>query len=322
MKDRNRAAKSTASMLVLMLPLALACVAAVPAWADTAKPATSADAAKRSALQVELRRQLLARKLPAAGVERTLAQLDGLSMAQLRELAGFAGARDVGAGRLIAGAPAQSGRDRAGELVGSSGSSSSASSGSGMQQGIRGAMDPRNGINDTRGQTSSGAATCAACPDTRSGREPEKHDASGDGPRTITTHTGNTIKIYGDGSASIAGRDGKTEYLNSGGRIVDKSNTPVPNATPRPDDQSPVTSTRITQNDIDRSNGVLGHRANPNPNDTGSTGGPVDTGKADRTGGLGLFTDTRPGAGYISKADMQEVIRLSIEKLQGPQVGN
>ena len=322
MSHQNRTTRSATSMLALILPLALASVAAVPAWADTAKPATSAEAAQRSALQNELRRQLVAKRIPSAGVERTLAQLDGLSMAQLRELADFAGARDAGAGRLIAGAPAQAGRDRAGDIVGSSGSSSSATSGSGMQRGIAGAMDPRNGINDTRGQTSYGADTCAACPDTKSGREAAKYDATGDGPKKIETQSGHTIKIYGDGSASIAGADGKTEYLNSGGRIVDRSNNAVPNATPRPDDQSPTTSTRITQNDIDRINGVLGNRAKPNPNDTGSTGGPVDAGKADRTGSLGLFTDNRPGAGYVSKADMQEIIRVSIEKLQGPQVGN
>ena len=42
--------------------------------------------------------------------------------------------------------------------------------------------------------------------------------------------------------------------------------------------------------------------------------------KANRTGTLGLYTESGTTT-YVSRADVKEVIRISVEKLQGPQVG-
>lgn len=307
-------------LLAALLPLAFAAVLAPvsSAHADTGKPTTT-ETQQRAALRAELQRLLTARGLGKGGVDRVLANLDQLDMAALRDLAGFAGERATGADRLLVGGAAGA-RDRAGEFTGRTGTGSNGNPAS--QNATDRAMTP--GVRDTRGQTSS----CAACPGApketpvqgtkqRNGADmlkPEQSASTG-GPRTINAANGDTITLHKDGSAKIQRPNGTNEYLDSDHRLVDSAGQAKE---PMPDDAG--SSGAFTAADVRRIGAMLGKYSQPAGTDEGGgTGGPVDQGKTNPTGSRGLYTDAQLGAGYVSRADLEEIVRVAIEKLQGPQ---
>ncbi len=302
-------------LLAALLPLAFAPLPA--AHATTGKPG-AAETAERATLRAELQRALTAKGLNKTGVDRVLANLDRLDMAELRDLAGFAGEAASGAERVLPGSGTNV-RDRAGELTGRSGITTG--SGPASQRGIDRAMTP--GVRDTRGHVSS----CQACPDApketsvmgdkqRNGGDMARPEGSGPAePRRVANGNGEVIVIQPDGSASILRLStGKFEYVDSEHRLVDsKGNAKEP----LPDDQG--ASGGFTAADVKRVAALIGRYSQPAGNDEGGTGGPVDAGRANPTGSRGLYTDAQLGAGYVSRADLQEILRVAFEKLRGPQ---
>ncbi|MEP6906450.1 MAG: hypothetical protein ABI858_00490 [Pseudoxanthomonas sp.] len=292
--------------------------------ADTKKPTISAtDTKHQAALLVEIRKNLSqSGKFSPAVIDGVIAELRNKSMEEIKAIADFAGSNATGAERLIGPGVSQDARDRAGQLVGSSGSSSSIN-GSGAQRGVQSQLTG-GGINDTRGQESVSKETCVACPGS-SGRGMTASQATEE-PTVETKPNGDVVTSYSDNSKSIV-RGGKTEYVNSHGRVVDQNGRSGflswllgGKKTPLPDDNNP-SSGRLTFADQKRL-GLIGSLVSePDPNSTkGGTGGGVNESKANRTGTVGLYTESGT-ATYTSKADVQEIIRISVEKLQGPQVG-
>ena len=310
--------------LVLGVPLAMllsSLLIVQVAHADTKKPTIAAtDAKQQAALLVEIRKNLSqSGKFSPAVIDGVIAELRNKSMEEIKAMVDFAGSKATGAERLVGPGAGQDARDRAGEIVGRSGSSS-ATTGNGTQRGVQGQLTG-GGINDTRGQDGIwgiGQAGCSACPgDVITEDQPSKQvDQKNGGP--INAGNGDVIQRWNDGSASIQRPNGTTEYINSAGRLVDGNGA---NVTPNPEDNTPGGSGRLTAADVRRIGALLGSKSEPDPNSgKGGAGGGVNATKANPTGTVGLYTEAGT-ATYVSRADVQEVIRISVEKLQGPQVG-
>ena len=317
--DRNLARKAS---VVLGVPLAmlLSSMLIVPtAHADTKKPTISAPDAKQAALLLEIRKNLTQTgKFNKRLIDNIMGELQNKSMADIRDMANFVGRNVPGAESLVGPGAKESARDHLGRVLGSSGSGSSAT-GNGTQSSVQSQLTG-GGINDTRGHDSVKKESCDACPG-KNGKNPGNvtEDKS-----TETKSNGDVVTTYPDSSKSIV-RGGKTEYVNSHGRVVDKAGNGgfwswlLSTTTPLPDDNNP-SSGRLTFADQKRL-GLIGTLASePDPNSGSGTGGGIDGTKSNRTGTVGLFTEAGTLT-YTSKAEIQEVIRLSIEKLQGPKVG-
>lgn len=318
-ENRNIAGKTC---LVLGVPLAMLLCSLVivqAAHADTKKPDIAVPDAKQAALLLEIRKNLTQRgKYSAAEIDGVIAELRNKSLEEIKAIADFAGSKTTGAERLVGPGAGQGARDPMGRIVGSSGSSPSIT-GNGAQRGVQNQLTG-GGINDTRGQDSVGKESCDACPG-KNGRN------AGNVTEETTTENkpnGDVVTTYPDNSKSIV-RGGKTEYVNSHGRVVDKAGNSgfwswlLGTKTPLPDDNNP-SSGRLTFADQKRL-GLIGSLASePDPNGGTSTGGGIDGSKSNRTGTVGLFTESGSRS-YTSEVEIKEVIRLSIEKLQGPQVG-
>ncbi|RXR08290.1 hypothetical protein [Pseudoxanthomonas composti] len=302
--------------LAAVLATALAAGMLPPAAPAQEKPATQPATASRAALLAEVARALKSRNIAAPNVERIVANLSQLDMSELEALAGFGGTAATGAGRLVEGASG-SVRDRAGELTGRVGGSAGGGT-SASQRGVERAMRP--GMRDTRGQLS----TCQACPEDASfmgntqrngaGMAKDNSNSASDQPRRIDAGNRDVIKIYKDGSASIIRMSsGRIEYVNSDQRLVDESGNAKE---PAPDSEQG--SGGFTAADVKRVGALINQHRQPTGDESGN-GGPVDTGRTDPTGARGLYTESRLGAGYVSEGDLREIVRLSIEKLRGPQ---
>lgn len=319
-ENRNLARKAS---LILGVPLAMllsSLVIVQAAHADTKKPTVAASDVKQAALLAEIRKNLVqSGKYKAAEIDAVIGELRNKSVEEIKAMADFAGSKATGAERLVGPGAGQDARDRAGEIVGSSGSSSS-TTGNGTQRGVQSQLTG-GGINDTRGQDGIwgiGQAGCTACPgDVITEDQPPKQAGQENGG-PINAGNGDVIQRWNDGSASIKRPNGTTEYINSAGRLVDGNGA---NVTPNPEDNTPGGSGRLTAADVRRIGALLGSKSEPDPNSSkGGTGGGVNDTKANRTGTLGLYTEGGTVA-YTSKAEIKEIIRISVEKLQGPQVG-
>ena len=308
--------------LLLGVPLAmfLSSVSIVEAArAETKKPTAAATDAKHAALLVEVRKNLTqSGKYNATEIDGVIAELRNKSMEEIKAIADFAGSKATGAERLVGPGVGQDARDRAGQILGSSGNASS-TSGNGAQRGVQSQLTG-GGINDTRGQDSVGRESCDACP----GKNGKNAGNVTEDTTIENKPNGDVVTTYPDNSKSIV-RGGKTEYVNSHGRVVDKAGNSgfwswlLGTKTPLPDDNNP-SSGRLTFADQKRL-GLIGSLASePDPNGGASTGGGIDGSKSNRTGTVGLFTESGTRS-YTSEVEIKEVIRLSIEKLQGPQVG-
>lgn len=303
--------------LLLGVPLAmfLSSVSIVEAArAETKKPAAAATDAKHAALLAEVRKNMTqSGKYSASQIDGVIAELRNKSMDQIKALADFSGKNATGAERLVGPGVGQDARDRAGQIVGSSGGSSSAS-GNGAQRGVQDQLNTRGGINDTRGQDATG---CTACPGPVKEGQPAKQAGQENGG-PINAGNGDVIQRWNDGSASIKRPNGTTEYLNSQNQLVDRNGNAV---TPNPEDNTPGGSGRLTAADVRRIGALLGGKSEPDPSSSkGGTGGGVDSTKTNRTGTVGLYTESGTVT-YTSKADIKEIIRISVEKLQGPSAG-
>lgn len=321
----NHASVRTTGLLLgvplVMLLSSLSIVQA--AHADTKKPAVAASATNHAALLLEVRKNLTqSGKYSASDIEGIIAELRNKSMIEIQAMVDFAGSKATGADRLIAGSGSDA-RDRAGELTGRSGVSGT--SGSASERGINQALTP--GVNDTRGQTSSCSA-CDAAPEqgffdwllgSKERNGADQLDSGAPPTPKGATHypasNGDHIYVFKDKSVSIVRRGKETEYLNSNQRLVDSNGNAKE---PRPDGDK---SGGFTAADVRRVAALLGSKSEPDPNSSkGGTGGGVDSTRTNRTGTVGLYTESATGT-YTSKADVLEIIRISVEKLQGPQVG-
>ena len=308
--------RTTGLLLGVPLAMLLSSLSIVQAaHADTKKPAVAASTASHAALLVEVRKNLTqSGKYSAKEIDGVIAELRNKSMEEIKAIVDFAGSKATGAERLVGPGAGQDARDRAGQLLGSSGSASS-TSGNGAQRGVQSQLTG-GGIRDTSGYAANGMDDCQACPGTNTGGGAAANPDSQVGS-DIKAANGDTIKRYQDGSASIE-RGGRTEYLNKHHQLVDQNGTKV---TPNPEDNTPGGSGRLTTADVRRIGALLGSKSEPDPNgDGGGNGGGVNDSKANRTGTLGLYTESGTTT-YVSRADVKEVIRISVEKLQGPQVG-
>lgn len=313
--------RTTGLLLGVPLAMLLSSLSIVQAaHADTKKPAVAASATNHAALLVEVRKNLAqSGKYSASDIEGIIAELRNKSMEEIQAMVDFAGSKATGAERLLGPGTAQDARDRAGELTGRSGGGGGGESAS--QRSINQALTP--GLNDTRGQNKA-EASCNACESTPP--PPGKHRNGAEmvdsepppapaGSRLVEAANGDNIYIFSDKSVGIVRPDGTTEYLNSRQRLVDKGGD---KKEPTPDG---VKSSGFTAADVRRVAALLGSKSEPDPNsDNGGTGGGVNDSKANRTGTLGLYTESGTTT-YVSRADVKEVIRISVEKLQGPQVG-
>lgn len=307
--------------LVLGVPLAmlLSSLAIVQAaHADTKKPEIAAPAVKQAALLVEIRKNLAQTgKYSATEIDGVIAELRNKSVEEIKAIADFAGSKATGAERLVGPGAGQGARDKMGQIIGSSGNASS-TSGNATQRGVQSQLTG-GGINDTRGQDSVGRESCDACPG-KNGRN------AGNVTEDTTKETkpnGDVVTTYPDKSRSIV-RGGKTEYVNSHGRVVDKAGNSgfmswfLGTRTPLPDDNNP-SSGRLTFADQKRLGLIGSLESEPDPNGGTGTGGGIDSSKSNRTGTVGLFTESGT-RNYTSEVEIKEVIRLSVEKLQGPPV--
>lgn len=310
-----RAVRTT--LLQIAVLCALTCGGVAPVVHAQEKPASATATAKRTALLSEISRVLKTRNLSSVQVDRIVANLSQLDMAELEALAGFAPGAATGADRLVPGS-AGSVRDRAGELTGRLGTTNGSGT-SASQRGVERALTP--GIRDGRGQ----ASTCQACPESGdtpinpfvAGGTSNKGIPDSEGnvqtwPKKVDGQNGSKIEIWQDGSASIT-TGKRTEYVSSDQRLVDKSGNAKE---PAPDSEQG--SGRVTAGDLKRIGAIINRHRQPT-GDEGGSGGPVDTGRTDPTGSRGLYTESRLGAGYVSESDLKEIVRLSIEKLRGPQ---
>ena len=312
--------------LVLGVPLAMllsSLVIVQAAHADTKKPEIAAtDAKQQAALLLEIRNNLTQKgKYSATEIDGVIAELRNKSVEEIKAIADFAGSRATGAERLVGPGTGQDARDRAGELTGRIGDSSASETAT--QRGVNDALHP--GLNDTQGQDSIGAKNCNACEPTpflgdkqRTGSKMVNGDGAPPAPagsvKDIPTKGGGHIYVFKDKSVRIVGSVGSTEYINKNGVLVDRDGG---KKEPTPDG---VKSNGFTAADVRRVTAMLGSKSEPDPNsDNGGTGGGVNDTKANRTGTLGLYTDSATGT-YTSKTEIKEVIRLSVEKLQGPPV--
>lgn len=302
--------------LALAAPLALLLVTmpfVASVHAETRKPTIATANATQPALLAEIRKNLVqSGKYSAIEIDSVIAELRNKSVEEIKAIADFSGKAASGAERLVGPGVGQDARDRAGQLIGSSGTASS-SSGNGAQRGVQSEL-AGGGINDTRGQDATG---CTACPGPVKEGQPAKQAGQENGG-PINAGNGDVIQRWNDGSASIKRPNGTTEYLNSQNQLVDRNGNAV---TPNPEDNTPGGSGRLTAADVRRIGALLGSKSEPDPNSSkGGTGGGVNDTKANRTGTLGLYTEGATGT-YTSKTEIKEIIRISVEKLQGPQVG-
>ena len=308
--------RTTGLLLGVPLAMLLSSLSIVQAaHADTKKPVVATSTASHAALLVEVRKNLTqSGKYSAKEIDGVIAELRNKNMEEIKAIVDFAGSKATGAERLVGPGAGQDARDRAGQLLGSSGPSSS-TTGNGAQRGVQSQLTG-GGIRDTSGYAANGMDDCQACPGTNTGGGAAANPDSQVGS-DIKAANGDTIKRYQDGSASIE-RGGRTEYLNKHHQLVDQNGTKV---TPNPEDNTPGGSGRLTTADVRRIGALLGSKSEPDPNgDGGGNGGGVNDSKANRTGTLGLYTESGTTT-YVSRADVKEVIRISVEKLQGPQVG-
>lgn len=320
----NRIGTFRVAAAVLGVPFAIllsALSVALPAHAQDKKPLVLADS-NIMALLAEIRTRLVkSGTYSAAEIDGVIAELRNKNMDEIKAISDFAGKNPTGAERLIPGSGSEA-RDRAGELTGHSGGGSSGVSAS--ERGINQALTP--GINDRSGQTSDSCDACDAVSketvwdwltgskqrngaDQLGTGEPKKY---GDA-RRVKSNNGDTIDIYKDKSVSITRKDGSTEFLSSGQRLVDKNGNAKE---PRPDGDK---SGGFTISDLRRVIALLGQHSQPAGNDDTGSGGGLDGTKTNRTGTLGYFQEDGSRT-YTSKADVKEIIRLSVEKLQGPRV--
>jgi hypothetical protein len=243
-------------------------------------------------------------------LQSLMASLNDKNLSQLRDLADARNASQLE--RLIPGISAVN------NLVVSdpSRSSGGSSKGSAVEQGIGRQLTEGPGQRDPgrTGQLSVGSG-CIACPNTLTmgGNSGQPAKQAGEEPKTIQTAIGGTIKIYSDSSVSIQNADGSTEYLNSEGRIVDKNGSPI---TPNP--QRDAQSNRVTAQNLREIEARRGSKGTPNPNRDGvGAGGAVDPGRVNTVGSRATFTEDGV-ATRASVADLQEIMRIAIEKLGGP----
>jgi hypothetical protein len=187
------------------------------ARAETKKPAAAATDAKHVALLAEVRKNMTQNgKYSASQIDGVIAELSNKSMEEIKAIADFAGSKATGAERLVGSGAGQDARDRAGQLLGSSGPSSS-TTGNGAQRGGQSQLTG-GGINDTRGHDSVGRESCDACP----GKNGKNAGNVTEDTTVENKPNGDVVTTYPDNSKSIV-RGGKTEYVNSHGRVVDKA---------------------------------------------------------------------------------------------------
>lgn len=168
---------------------------------------------------------------------------------------------------------------------------------------------PKGGMMDNTGQAADSCEACTGQKGTMGGGGGGQNTPEKD----FNTPSGFNIKIYGDGSYSIS-KDGKTEFGNSAGKIVDQNNRPI---TPNPDgeaQQARVTAAQAAAT-VKAANAKRGSNKTPTGESTGSStagGMRSDVG----TGPRALFTEGKSGT-YISLSEVSETLRVLLSRFGG-----
>lgn len=281
-----------------------------------AQPSPASAAGARALLPAsalsELRTRVLAAGMTQAQADGFLANVRNLDVAQFRALADAAQVSRLQ--QLIPNV--QSSAPPSGDPSRGSG----LGSGSALQGSVQGALRPGAGGMVTSNTAKASDGSCQACPGTlkstftTGGTSGQSLNPDGPQPRTIQTAIGGTIVIHPDGSASITGKDGKTEYINSEGRIVDKNGKATE---PLPDQDA--RSNRVTAEQLAAAVARQNRNRTTNPEANGSAGGPVSGDRSNPVGSRATFTDPTARSN-INITQVREAIRVIVEKVAGPGV--
>lgn len=291
----------------LVLALASGSVMAQPVAAKKLAAQVSASVLS----EIGLKAQALG--LSKAQVEGLLANLRVMDMQQLRDMGELRNQSQLE--RLVPGATAAAGA-RAPVDPSRPGTQGAGNTGGASQQGVNGALRPGLAGTGRQGQLSS----CQACDGGfgtggQSGQSTNPESKN----KTVTTGNGGSIDIHNDGSAKITNANGSVEYLNSNQRIVDKNNNAV---TPNPN--SEASSNRVYAHDLAALQARLGANRTPNPNagDQGGTGGGISGSRSNPVGSRATFVEPAAGVARVNITALTEAIRIAVERVAGPKVGN
>lgn len=273
------------------------------------KPVVVASQISKPAYIIEVRRQLLAAGSSSVNTEAILSRINGMNMSEIIQLADVANASQLE--RLMPGV-VSSAANAARNPIDAARAAGSNSGNNATAGAVRGQTSMSGGFVDKSGYASVDASSCIACKATTSPSGQTAHDTD---PSTTTAGNGDKMETFSDGSVRFS--DPKTgtakEHYNAGGRFVPDPYRPKNSTTPNPERQTH--SGIITRGDIKGIAARRGSNITPTGEESTGTGGGI---VATRTSTLGLFTESQSEQ-RISIAQLQEIMRLSVEKL-GPKL--